>query len=89
MNSHLSEQTSARVRDILRDQLSVEPCQITSEADLTADLGADSLDKVEIGMMVEETFNIVIPDEAMEKVQTVGDLQEALAGLLEQTGQPA
>jgi acyl carrier protein len=52
------------------------------------DLEADSLDMVEIGMTVEEAFNLIIADEETEKVETVGDLYEALASLLERTGQP-
>ena len=69
-------------------QLGVERAQITPEAGLMADLGADSLDMVEIAMKVEETFNLTIPDEEMENVHTVGDLHEALANHLERTGQP-
>ena len=88
MNMLLSDRTTARVQDILMGQLGVERSQITPEADLTADLGADSLDMVEIAMKVEETFNLTIPDEDMEKVHTVGDLQEALANHLERTRQP-
>lgn len=88
MNNLLSEKTTAKVQDILVAQLGVEPFQITPEADLTSDLGADSLDIVEIGMTVEETFNLCIPDEDMDRVRTVGDLHEALASLLASTGQP-
>jgi len=88
MNMLLSDRTTARVQDILMGQLGVERSQITPEADLTADLGADSLDMVEIAMKVEETFNLTIPDEDMENVRTVGDLHEALANHLERTRQP-
>ena len=89
MNKILSEKTVAKVQDILMEQLGVERTQITTEAGIMSDLGADSLDMVEIGMTVEETFNLTIPDEDMENVRTVGDLQEALATFLERTGQPA
>ena len=85
MSANLSEQTVAKVQDILMEQLGIERQQITPEAAIMADLGADSLDMVEIGMKVEETFNLSIPDEDMERVQTVGDLHEALAGLLAHT----
>ena len=88
MNMLLSDRTTARVQDILMGQLGVERSQITPEAGLMADLGADSLDMVEIAMTVEETFNLSIPDEEMENVHTVGDLHEALANHLERTGQP-
>ena len=71
------------------EQLGVERSQITAEAKIMEDLGADSLDMVEIAMTVEEDFNLTIPDEDMEKVQTVGDLHEALAAFLERTGEPA
>jgi len=69
-------------------QLGVGRDQITPEAKIMEDLGADSLDMVEIGMTVEETFNLSISDDDMEKVHTVGNLHEALAGVLERTGQP-
>lgn len=89
MNAALSEKTITKIQDILMEQLGVERSQITPEAGIMSDLGADSLDMVEIGMTVEETFNLTIPDEDMENVRTVGDLQEALATFLERTGQPA
>ena len=88
MNNLLSDKTTARIQDILMGQLGVERSQITPEAALMADLGADSLDMVEIAMKAEETFNLSIPDEEMENVRTVGDLHEALANHLERTGQP-
>jgi acyl carrier protein len=88
MNTILSEDAATKVQRILIDQLGVNPDQIKPEAGIMADLGADSLDMVEIGMKVEETFNVTIPDDEMEKVHTVGDLHEELANLLQQTGQP-
>ena len=88
MNTILSEETTAKVQDILIEQLGVGRDQITPEAKIMEDLGADSLDMVEIGMTVEETFNLSISDDDMENVHTVGDLHEALAGVLERTGQP-
>jgi acyl carrier protein len=88
MSTILSETTVSKVQDILMEQLGVERDQIAPEAGLMADLGADSLDMVEIGMTVEETFNLSIPDENMENVHTVADLHETLAALLEGTGQP-
>jgi acyl carrier protein len=88
MNSSLSEQTVAKVRDILMEQLGVERAQITLDAEIMADLGADSLDMVEIAMKVEEAFNLTIPDETMEQVRTVGNLHDALAELLLLANQP-
>ncbi len=88
MNSILSEDTIAKVQEILVQQLGVERAQITPEAGIMEDLGADSLDFIEIGMTVEETFHLTIPDEEMEGVRTVGDLYDALAILLECERQP-
>lgn len=69
--------------DILVEQLGVHENQLTPGARLEEDLGADSLDKVEIIMSVDEHFNISVPDEIAERVSTVGDLCEALTDLLE------
>ena len=88
MNTILSEETTAKVQDILIDQLGVGRDQITPDAKIMEDLGADSLDMVDIGMTVEETFNLSISDDDMENVHTAGDLHQALAGVLERTGQP-
>ncbi|MBR2738319.1 MAG: acyl carrier protein [Lachnospiraceae bacterium] len=63
-----------KVRDIIADQLSIDPAQIVPEATFTEDLGADSLDAVEMVMAVEEEFDISVPDEALESIKTVGDL---------------
>ena len=89
MNTMLSEEAIAKVQAILMEQLNVSRDQVTPEAGIMEDLGADSLDMVEIGMTVEEAFNLSLPDEDMDKIRTVGDLHEALAALLERTGQPA
>ena len=58
---------------IVVDRLGVTDDQVTMEASFTEDLGADSLDTVELVMAFEEEFNIEIPDDAAEKIQTVGD----------------
>ena len=63
-----------KVRDIIADQLSIDPAQIVPEATFTEDLGADSLDAVEMVMAVEEEFDISVPDEALENIKTVADL---------------
>ena len=57
-------------------------CQLTSDARLKEDLGADSLEEVEIVMALEERFNLTIPDDTSERISTVGDILEALAELL-------
>lgn len=62
-----------QVKEIVMDKLGVEESQITPEAHFLNDLGADSLDIVELIMGFEEKFGIKIPDEDAEKIQTVGD----------------
>ena len=62
-----------RVREIVAEQLGVDVEEVTSEASFTDDLGADSLDTVELVMALEEEFGIEIPDEDAEKISTVGD----------------
>ena len=66
------------VRRLIVEQLAVEEKQVTWEARFVEDLGADSLDTVELTMAVEEEFKIEIPDEAAEKMLRVGDLVEYL-----------
>ena len=65
--------TDAKVKEIIIDKLGVEESQITAEASFTNDLGADSLDIVELVMGFESAFQISIPDEDAEKIGTVGD----------------
>jgi acyl carrier protein len=61
-----------RVIDIVADQLGVDKDKITPDTSFVNDLGADSLDTVELVMELEEEFDITIPDDAAEKIQTVG-----------------
>lgn len=63
-----------RVKDIIVEQLGVSPDQVTLEAKFVEDLGADSLDTVELVMAFEEEFDIEVPDEDAEKLQSVGDV---------------
>ncbi len=62
-----------RVKNIIVEQLGVEESQVTDTAKFVEDLGADSLDTVELVMALEEEFSIEIPDEDAEKIATVGD----------------
>ncbi len=61
-----------KVKKIIVDKLGVDEAEVTSEASFTNDLGADSLDTVELIMEFEKEFDISIPDEQAEKIQTVG-----------------
>ena len=63
-----------KVRDILVNQLDVEEEKVTMEASITDDLGADSLDVVDLVMSLEEEFDVEIPDDQVEKIKTVGDI---------------
>ncbi|MBU2444734.1 MAG: acyl carrier protein [Bacteroidetes bacterium] len=71
-----------KVREIIMDKLGVEESQITPEASFINDLGADSLDIVELVMGFETAFNIQIPDEDAEKIQAVGDVYKYLEAKL-------
>jgi len=73
----------AKVKEIIMDKLGVEESQITPEASFTNDLGADSLDIVELVMGIESAFGLSIPDEDAEKFSTVG---EAIKYLKEKLG---
>ena len=66
---------ASRVKKIIVDKLGVDEAEVTNEASFTNDLGADSLDTVELIMEFEKEFNISIPDEQAEKINTV---QEAI-----------
>ncbi len=65
--------TFERVKKVVVDQLSVEEALVTLEASFTGDLGADSLDTVELVMALEEEFGCEIPDDEAEKIATVKD----------------
>ena len=69
----MSEPHEARVREIIINELGVEPEKVTDDASFVEDLGADSLDTVELVMAFEEEFGVEIPDDAAETILTVGD----------------
>jgi acyl carrier protein len=71
--------TADRVREIIANELGVEMEKVTDEASFVDDLGADSLDTVELVMAFEEEFGTEIPDEDAEKMQTVGDAIQYLS----------
>jgi acyl carrier protein len=69
-----------RVKKIIAEQLGVEEGEVTPEASFVEDLGADSLDTVELVMALEEEFSIEIPDEDAEKILTVGKALDYIKG---------
>jgi len=82
----MAADTLDRVKKIIVEQLGVEESEVTPEASITDDLGADSLDQVELVMAFETEFGIDIPDEEAEKIKTVADAVakiDAVAGAKE------
>lgn len=69
----MAENTEAKVKEIIVNELGVEPEKVTEDASFVEDLGADSLDTVELVMAFEEEFGVEIPDDAAETILTVGD----------------
>jgi acyl carrier protein len=82
MEVELMSTIEKRVKEIVAEQLGVDESQVTNEASFMDDLGADSLDTVELVMALEEEFDIEISDENAEKIQTV---QDAIDYLTEHT----
>jgi acyl carrier protein len=70
----------AKVKEIIMNKLGVDEGQVTPTASFTNDLGADSLDTVELVMEFEKAFNLQIPDEDAEKISTVGDAVKYIQG---------
>ena len=69
----MSDDITSKVKKIVADHLGIDEAKVTEEASFIDDLGADSLDTVELVMAFEEKFSIEIPDDAAESIQTVGD----------------
>lgn len=69
----MADNVAAKVKEIIIDELGVDPEKVNSEASFVDDLGADSLDTVELVMAFEEEFTIDIPDEDAEQMRTVGE----------------
>jgi len=82
MSVKLSE-IESRVKKIVVEQLGVKDDEVTTDASFVDDLGADSLDTVELVMALEEEFNIEIPDEEAEKIVTIKDAVKHIAEYLE------
>ena len=74
LNNMSDKSIEDRVKDIIVDQLGVNADQVNPEAKFVEDLGADSLDTVELVMAFEEEFDVEVPDEEAEKLQSVGDV---------------
>ncbi|MDZ7680841.1 MAG: acyl carrier protein [Fodinibius sp.] len=74
----MSQDVEAKVKSIIVDKLGVDESEVTHEANFTNDLGADSLDTVELIMEFEKEFDISIPDEDAENIATVGNAVEYL-----------
>jgi acyl carrier protein len=75
----MSADILAKVQEVVADKLDVDASKITPEASFANDLGADSLDVVELVMALEEEFGVEIPDEEAEKLQTVQDVVDYVA----------
>jgi acyl carrier protein len=71
----MSSDLSGRIQSIVAEQLGVESAEVTKDASILDDLGADSLDVVELVMTLEEAFDIEVPDDAVEEMRTIGDIQ--------------
>ena len=76
-----------RVKSIIVEQLGVDEDEVTLEASFTDDLGADSLDIVELVMELEEEFDIQIPDDQAEKIKTVGEAIDYIEKAIKDKGQ--
>lgn len=73
-----------KIKDIIVEQLDVEEDAVTMEAFITEDLGADSLDVVDLVMSIEESFDVEIPDEEVENIKTVGDIVKYIENKVEE-----
>ena len=76
----MSASVVERLRQLVSDQLGVDVSKMKSEANIIDDLGADSLDVVELVMAIEETFDIEVSDEEAEVLRTVGDVEKFVVG---------
>lgn len=75
----MGDSLEIQVRNIVAEQLGVDLAEVTPDARILDDLGADSLDVVEMVMSIEEAFDIEVPDEAVEELRTVADVERYVA----------
>ncbi len=75
-------ETALRVRRVIAQQLGLSVEELVPEADILADLGADSLDVLELVMALEESFDLEVPDADVEALRTLGDVERYLVGRL-------
>ena len=73
-----------KIKGIIVEQLDAEEDAVTMEASITDDLGADSLDVVDLVMSIEESFDVEIPDEEVENIKTVGDIVKYIENKVEE-----
>jgi len=71
----MANDLSDRIQSIVAEQLGVESADVMKDASILDDLGADSLDVVELVMTLEEAFDIEVPDDVVEELRTIGDVQ--------------
>ena len=80
MGTHANAaELTGRIRTLVAEQLGVDVAEIKSNASILDDLGADSLDVVELVMALEDEFDIEVPDDAAESIRTVGDVERYVA----------
>ena len=79
VGGQMSNVLAEQIRKLVAEQLGVDQNQVTPQAAILDDLGADSLDVVELVMAIEENFDLEIPDEAIEAMKTIGDIETYVA----------
>ena len=83
MGETAGEVLSEKLRGLMAEQLGVEPGEIKPDSNILEDLGADSLDVVEVVMALEEEFNIEVPDKDVESIRTIGDIVQYVGARIE------
>jgi acyl carrier protein len=84
VNTSLSEEDKIAIQTIIMDQLTISREQVTPDAKMVEDLNADSLDMIEITMMLEERFGLAVPDAKAEQIKTVADIYDFVADIREE-----